>query len=66
MVNDVLAAAAADDELRADLKGFLNTLMARKKAHFSQYNRVIVDFELTERRRGDLHLSVASTLEPDT
>ena len=37
-------------------------MIARKQAYFSEYTRMIVNFELTETRDG-YHLAVASTLE---
>ena len=43
------------------LKEIVNMLIARKKAHFSEYRRAIIDFELTDTGRG-YHLAVVSTL----
>ena len=54
----------ADDEQRAGLRDLLYMMIARKQAYFSEYTRVIVDFELTETRKG-YHLAVASTVEPE-
>ena len=66
MIDRVLEAGipAGNDELKAGLKGIVNMLLARKKAHFSQYTRNIIDFEVVD--RGDsYHLAVVSTLEKD-
>jgi len=52
----------ATKELKTDSKEILNTLIARKKAYFSQYTRTIIHFELTD-TGGGYRLSVASTLE---
>ena len=54
----------ADDEQRAGLRDLLYMMIARKQAYFSEYTRVIVDFELTETRKG-YQLAVASTVEPE-
>ena len=49
------------DELKAGLKEIVSMLIARKNAHFSEYIRAIIDFELID-MGSDYHLSVASTL----
>jgi len=66
MIDRVLEAGipAGNDELKAGLKGIVNMLLARKKAHFSQYTRNIIDFEVTDRGDG-YQLAVVSTLEKD-
>jgi hypothetical protein len=53
---------AATEEQKADLKGILSMLIARKKVYFSEYTRKIIGFELTGTGKG-YYLSVASTLE---
>jgi len=66
MIDRVLEAGipVGNDELKAGLKGIVNMLLARKKAHFSQYTRNIIDFEVTD--RGDSYqLAVVSTPEKD-
>lgn len=50
------------EEVKTGLKEIVNMLMARKKIYFSEYKRMIIDFELTDTGRG-YHLSVVSTLE---
>ena len=66
MIESVLDAGIPgyEDELKAGLKGIVNTLIARKKAHFSEYTRKIIDFELTDLGE-DYHVTVVSTLEED-
>ena len=44
---------------KKDLRSMLDALIARKKAHFADYRRAIVEFNLTE-TGGRFHLSVAS------
>ena len=48
-----------DEELKPGLKDIVNMLIERKRAHFSEYKRAIVDFELTDTGR-EHHLSVVS------
>ena len=53
------------DSLRTNMKQVVSELITRKKRYFSEYKRVIIDFELKD--RGDsYYLSVASTLEGKT
>ena len=62
MVDKVLRTiAASSEELKTELRETVKVLIARKKAHFSEYKRTILDFELTDTGQG-YHLSVASTL----
>ena len=58
----VKAIPAASWAMRAYMKSFMSELIERKKTYFSEYTRMIIDFELTEMGEG-YHLSVASTLE---
>jgi hypothetical protein len=51
-----------DQELRAEIQDLIRVLIGRKNRYFSQYSRMIVDFELTDTGNG-YHLSVASTLD---
>jgi len=51
-----------DAELKASLRKVIDEMVARKKAHFAEYKRDIVDFELTGTGDG-YHLTVASTME---
>ncbi len=63
MVDRILAEgfSAATEELKQGMKDILNQLIARKKQHFSENQRMIVDFDLKDTGR-DYYLSVASTL----
>ncbi len=58
----VEAIPAASWAMRAYMKAFMSELIERKKTYFSEYTRMIIDFELTDMGAG-YHLSVASTLE---
>ena len=51
-------------ESRAELKRFIERLIARKHKRFSKYTRWIISFELVDLEDGDFYLNVASTLEP--
>ncbi len=63
MVDKVLRTMPATcEESKTELRETVKVLIARKKTHFSEYTRTILDFELTDVREG-YHLSVASTLE---
>jgi predicted transcriptional regulator len=62
MVDRVFDTLPPDEELRAGLKGIVDELIERKERYFSQYNRMIVGFELQDRGR-DYHLTIASFLE---
>jgi len=63
MVEEVLRTMpATSEELETDLRETVKMLIARKKAHFFEYRRMIVDFKLADMGEG-YHLSVASTLE---
>jgi hypothetical protein len=44
-----------------DMRGTVEELVERKSKHFAEYDRFILDYQLTETRNG-FHLSVASTL----
>jgi hypothetical protein len=50
------------EEVKTGLREIVNMLMARKKAYFSEYRRMILGYELTDTGRG-YHLTVASTVE---
>lgn len=58
----VEAIPAASWAMRAYMRAFMSELIERKKTYFSEYTRMIIDFELTDRGE-DYYLSVASTLE---
>ena len=58
----VKAIPAASWAMRAYMKSFMSELIERKKTYFSEYTRMMLDFELTDMGEG-YHLSVASTLE---
>jgi len=50
-------------ESRADMKEFIEELIARKHKRFSKYTRWIISFELVDLEDGDFYLNVASTLK---
>jgi hypothetical protein len=56
------ATLPADEPARQEFKAVVNELIARKQKHFSEYRRMILDYELTDTGSG-YHLSVASLLE---
>ena len=62
MVEEFLKVGMPDatEELKAELKEIVNELIDRKKRYFSEYQRVIIDFELKDIGR-EYHLSVSST-----
>ena len=63
LVDKVLAAGIRTGEAREGVKAIVDALIARKDAHFSQYKRTIVAFDV----KGDgdaFHVSVASTEGP--
>ena len=66
MIESVLDAGIpeGEDELKAGLKQIMNTMIARKKAHFSEYTRDIIDFEVQDLGE-DYHITVASTVKED-
>jgi hypothetical protein len=49
------------EEMKNELKEILHTLIVRKKAHFSEYKRKIIDFDLIDRGK-KYHLTVTSSL----
>lgn len=61
MIDRVIREGVPEDrKLQAGLKKIVYKLLARKKAHFSQYRRHILDFEVTD--LGDqYYLAVVST-----
>jgi hypothetical protein len=64
MVDDITSKAmpSATREEREDFRELVSTLVERKRAHFSEYTRRIIDFELTDTGK-DYHLSVVSTMQ---
>jgi hypothetical protein len=50
-----------DKKLKAEIQDLIQELIARKNRYFSEYKRMIIDFELKKVGSG-YHLSVASTL----
>ena len=64
MVDDITSEAmpSATREEREDFRELVSTLVERKRAHFSEYTRRIIDFELTDTGK-DYHLSVVSTMQ---
>lgn len=57
--------SAGDQRLRQNTKEILEELIERKQQYFRKHQRYILDFELTE-TRSDFHLSVVSSMSPDT
>jgi hypothetical protein len=53
---------AGEGEVRAGLKELVDTLIVRKNACFSEYARMIIEFEVVSTGEG-YHLTVASTPE---
>lgn len=53
-----------DQELKAEIQELIKELIERKNRYFSQYKRMIVDFELKDQGNG-YYLSVASTLSTE-
>jgi predicted RND superfamily exporter protein len=53
---------ALPKEVRADGKAIINELMERKERHFSEYRRMIIDYEVTDTGK-DYHLTVISTAD---
>ena len=51
------------EEVRADGKVIIEELMLRKERFFTEYRRMIIDFEVTD-TGGGWHLSVMSTAKP--
>ncbi len=58
----VKAIPATSWAMRTYMRAFMSELIERKKTYFSEYTRMILDFELTDIGEG-YHLSVASTME---
>ena len=65
MIDEVLGVgiSTGTKKLKADLRGIMKELIARKQRHFSNYTRKIISFELIDLEGGDSYLTVASTLE---
>ncbi len=51
-----------DQEVLSEVKDIINALVSRKKQHFPDYTRKIIEFELRDIGTG-YHLSVISTLD---
>jgi len=49
--------------VREDGRQLIKELMVRKERFFSQYRRMIIDFEVAD-TGGEWHLSVMSTADP--
>ena len=64
MVDDITGKvmSAATREDKEGFRELVSTLVERKRAHFSEYTRKMISFELTDTGR-DYHLSVVSTIE---
>lgn len=50
----------ASEQLKTEFKDIVNQFISRKKRYFSEYKRLIIDFDL-KKIGGKYHLSVAST-----
>ena len=57
-MHEVLEAFPQD--IRADARMIIGELMEWKEEHFSQYKRMIIDYEVTDTGK-DYHLIVVST-----
>jgi hypothetical protein len=53
---------ALPEEARADGRAAISELVERKERHFSEYKRMIIDYEVTDRGK-DYHLMVVSTID---
>ena len=64
MVDDITGKvmSAATREDKEGFRELVSTLVERKRAHFSEYTRKMISFELTDTGK-DYHLSVVSTME---
>ncbi len=64
MIDKALDKGLSDlpDDIRKDVRNFIDVMIARKKAYFSTIRRAIISFELEDRGK-DFHLSVLSTLD---
>ena len=60
ITSKVMSEATRED--KEDFGELVSTLVERKRAHFSEYTRRIISFELTDTGR-DYRLSVVSTME---
>jgi hypothetical protein len=64
MVEDIASKAmsGATRQDKEDLRELVSALVERKKAHFAEYTRTIISFELADAGK-NYHLSVVSTME---
>ena len=56
------ALEAFPEEVRADGRAIISELMERKERYFSEYKRMIIDYEVTDTGKG-YHLVVISTAD---
>jgi hypothetical protein len=52
-------------ETHEDFTEVIGEMIRRKETYFAGYNRIILDYELTDQGGGDYHISVMSTM-PDS
>lgn len=53
---------AFPEEVRADARAIISELVERKERYFSEYKRMIIDYEVTDTGK-DYHLVVISTAD---
>jgi len=63
IIDEVMAESKLED--KEFLKNMVSLLIARKNSRFAEYNRFIIDLDITSTPTG-FNLKVASTLEKDT
>jgi hypothetical protein len=54
--------AALPEDIREDFTGVIDDMIERKEKYFAHYDRMILDFELTDQGGGDYHISVMATM----
>ena len=56
-----MAYSEEEEEWAMELREIMYNLIFRKQLYFSEYNREIIDYEILDRGKGDLRISVMST-----
>lgn len=63
MLDDLAKALPSDKKTQTGFREIVASLIARKKVHFAEYDRFIIEFDITD--QGDeYYVTVASTAEP--
>jgi hypothetical protein len=63
ILNDLAKALPSDKKTQAGFREIVASLIARKKVHFAEYDRFIIEFDVID--QGDnYYVTVASTAEP--